>query len=263
MLALRRPVRGHDKPADPDTTASAPPRWLIDRRVAALLFVILATGLTVHAAQRLGEALDEPALRPWLLFADTALKSLIAVAFAVFIYRRKPSRRPARSPLAFAACAAAILPGILLAAPGADAAIWAVIAGELLVIVAVGFTLASVLCLGTCFGVLPEVRGLVTRGPYQYVRHPVYLGEIAAFGGFVLASQRPVNVVLLLVFCAAQAVRLRLEEAVLLDAFPAEYGVFAARTPRLLPRLRRPTEPMADQILNSQIDKDRACIAHG
>jgi protein-S-isoprenylcysteine O-methyltransferase Ste14 len=234
MMLSKKP-----RPRSGDAAASAKPRWIIDRRVAAGLFVAITLGLPVHAAQMLGEALDEPALRAWLLFGDAALKTLVLVAFAVFIYRRKPSRRPARSPRAFIACAAAIVPAMFLASPGADAAIWAVVVGEGIVIAAVGFTLASVLCLGTCFGVLPEVRGLVTRGPYRWVRHPVYLGEIVALAGFVVASQRPVNILLLAVFCAAQMARLRLEEAALLAEFPVEYGAFAARTPRLLPSPRR------------------------
>lgn len=219
--------------------ADAKPRWLIDRRVVALLFLAFTTTLTVHAAERLGQAFDEDTLHSSLLFVDKALKALVAAAFTVFVYRRKPSRRPSRSPLAFVACAAAILPAAFLApSPAADAAIWAVVVGESIVVVAVGWTLVSVLCLGTCFGVLPEVRGLVTRGPYRYMRHPVYLGEIAAFAGFVLALQQPLSILALAVFCAGQAVRLRMEEAALTEAFPDEYGAFAARTPRLVPRLR-------------------------
>lgn len=92
--------------------------------------------------------------------------------------------------------------------------------------------------LGTCFGVPPEVHGLVMRGPYRFVRHPVYVGEILAFAGFVLASQRLLNIIPLIVFVVAQNVRLRMEEAVLTAEFPDEYGAFAARTPRLIPRLR-------------------------
>lgn len=221
----------------PAEDAPAPARFLIDARVAALLFLMFTAALTVHAVERLGDALDEATLRSWLLFVDKALKTLVAAAFTVFVYRRKPSRRPSRSPLAFAACAAAILPAAFLApSPAADAALWAVVAGESLVVIAAAFTLASVLCLGTCFGVLPEVRGLVTRGPYRYVRHPVYLGEIAAFAGFVIALQQPLSVLALIVFCAGQAVRLRLEERALLAEYPAEYGAFMARTPRLVPR---------------------------
>jgi protein-S-isoprenylcysteine O-methyltransferase Ste14 len=97
-----------------------------------------------------------------------------------------------------------------------------------------------VLALGRCFGVLPEVRGLVTRGPYSVVRHPVYLGELGACAGLVLAAPTPWNVGVAAVFTAAQFVRMRLEERALGSEFP-EYRSYAARTPRLVPRLvRRP-----------------------
>jgi protein-S-isoprenylcysteine O-methyltransferase Ste14 len=232
ILPATRVRRSVEHPA----TQPARARGLIDRRVAAALFVLLTLGLPTHAGEMFRAALDDATARGWLLFADAGLRTLVWAAFAVFIYRRKPSRRPSRSPKAFLACAGAIVPAMFIAPPGADAALAAVVAGELVVVVAVGFTLASVVCLGPCFGVLPVVRGLVMRGPYRYVRHPVYLGEIAAFAGFVLASQQLANVPALLVFCVAQAVRLRLEEEALLEAFPEEYGAFAARTPRLIPR---------------------------
>ncbi len=219
--------------------APSKPHFELDRRVAAFLFVMLTFGLPLRAVDHLAQAIDETTLRAWLGAADAVLRALVGAAFAVFIYRRKPSQRPARSPVAFVACAAAILPAILLTTPRGDGSLVAIIAGETLVVVAVAFTLASVLSLGTCFGVLPEARGLVTRGPYRFVRHPVYVGEIGAFAGFVLAAQRPENVALLVVFVVAQLVRLRLEEAALLEAFPTEYGAFAARTPRLIPRPRR------------------------
>lgn len=215
-------------------------RWLIDRRAAAALFALITIGVPLRAAHELRDAIAEPTLHMWLLFGDAALRMFVWVAFTVFIYRRSPSRRPARSPRAFIACAAAILPAIMLVPPAEDGALWAILAGEIVVVVAAAFTLVSVLFLGTCFGVLPEVRGLVTRGPYRFVRHPVYLGEIAAFVGFVVASQHLLNVLLLAVFVAGQAVRMRMEEAVLTAEFPDEYGDFATRTPRLLPRGRRP-----------------------
>ena len=92
----------------------------------------------------------------------------------------------------------------------------------------------SVLALGRCFGVLPEARGLVTRGPYRLVRHPVYLGEIAACVGLLLAAFSVWNVGCFVVLCAAQWVRMGLEERALEDTFP-EYAAYAARTPRLIP----------------------------
>jgi protein-S-isoprenylcysteine O-methyltransferase Ste14 len=111
-----------------------------------------------------------------------------------------------------------------------------VLTGEVLALLSCVWLLASVLTLGRCFGVLPEARGLVTRGPYGLVRHPVYLGELGACAGLVLAAPTVWNFAVAAVFAGAQAVRMRLEEAELQAHFPG-YAGYAARTPRLVPRL--------------------------
>ena len=104
------------------------------------------------------------------------------------------------------------------------------------------FLLRSAASLGRSFSVLPEARRLVTHGPYRYVRHPVYLGELTAFAGLVVASATPRNVLCAAVFALAQATRMRLEEKALASAFP-EYADYAARTGRLLPRFSTPVRP--------------------
>ena len=111
------------------------------------------------------------------------------------------------------------------------------IAGEVVALLSCAFLLASVLALGTCFGVLPEARGLVTRGPYRLVRHPVYLGELGACAGLVMGAPTAWNLSAAAVLLAAQLVRMRLEERALEREFP-EYAAYAARTPRLLPSTR-------------------------
>jgi protein-S-isoprenylcysteine O-methyltransferase Ste14 len=125
---------------------------------------------------------------------------------------------------------------VLLEAPPESAATSLVLAGDLVAFFACVWLLASVVSLGRCFGVLPEARGLVTRGAYRYVRHPVYLGELAACGGLVLAAPTARNFIVATVFAAAQSVRMRLEERELDEQFP-EYRRYAASTPRLVPRL--------------------------
>src|SRR5256885_15200458 len=115
---------------------------------------------------------------------------------------------------------------------------WLALAGEAIATVSCLWLLASVLALGRCFGVLPEARGLVTRGPYRAVRHPVYLGEIAACAGLALAAPSLRNGLVLAVFVGAQLVRMGFEERALTHAFP-EYAAYAERTPRLIPRLGR------------------------
>jgi hypothetical protein len=61
---------------------------------------------------------------------------------------------------------------------------------DLLLLCGNSFALASVAALGRCFGVLPDVRGLVMRGPYRVVRHPLYLGELTATFGLALGAQQ-------------------------------------------------------------------------
>jgi protein-S-isoprenylcysteine O-methyltransferase Ste14 len=206
------------------------------RRIVILVFLAIV-GATVSATiHSVMAAAAGGALREWLVAAYYVLKTGIAVAFAVFVVRRAPARRRTHDPLAFAACAAAILPVVFLRAPNPSGSISLVLAGESLTLVAGAWILASALALGTCFGVLPEARGLVTRGPYRLVRHPIYLGEFGASAGLLVASPRPLNLVGVALFFAGQMARMGLEERALESEFP-EYAAYAARTARLLPLL--------------------------
>jgi protein-S-isoprenylcysteine O-methyltransferase Ste14 len=132
----------------------------------------------------------------------------------------------------------AIAAVVALGRPGSGSTT-TLVAGEAVALASCAWLLVSVLALGRCFGLLPEVRGLVTRGPYRLVRHPVYLGELGAAAGLVAGAPSTRNLTAMAALVAAQLTRMRLEERALERAFP-EYAAYAAITPRLLPwRLRQ------------------------
>jgi protein-S-isoprenylcysteine O-methyltransferase Ste14 len=213
------------------------------RTVVVSLFALFTASTIREVVAVTAEALGEPSLAAWLIAGYWTLKVTVVAAFTYFLAVREPSRRPARELVAFVACAAAIVSAVAIAPSTEAAHMPLLLAGEALAIAGVGWLLVSVLALGRCFGVLPEARGLVTRGPYRLVRHPVYLGEVAALAGLVLGALSPWNVGWLVVLCAAQWVRMGLEERALTREFP-EYRAYAARTPRLIPwTAARPSTP--------------------
>ena len=58
--------------------------------------------------------------------------------------------------------------------------------GLVMVTLAAGLSLASLLALGRSFGIRPALRGLVMRGPYRIIRHPMYLSYMIGDIGYNL-----------------------------------------------------------------------------
>lgn len=89
--------------------------------------------------------------------------------------------------------------------------------------------------IGRSFGVLPAHRGVVTRGPYRVVRHPIYMGYLVNHIGFLLVNFSWRNAAVLGLLYAAQTVRILREEAVL-SASSEGYRQYQRRVRwRLLP----------------------------
>jgi protein-S-isoprenylcysteine O-methyltransferase Ste14 len=94
------------------------------------------------------------------------------------------------------------------------------VSGLLLVIVAK-------VTLGRSFGIAPANRGVVARGPYNFVRHPIYSGYIVTHIAFVVAHPSPWNAAILTIADVALVVRALIEERVL--AGDARYQRYCAR----------------------------------
>ena len=88
-------------------------------------------------------------------------------------------------------------------------------AGLVLVTLAAGLSLVTLLTLGRLFGVRPALRGLATSGPYRFVRHPMYLSYILADIGYNLEEWNLVTLLLVLIGWAALVYRIHAEERLL------------------------------------------------
>ncbi len=87
--------------------------------------------------------------------------------------------------------------------------------GLILVTFAAGLSLVSLLAMGRLFGVRPALRGLVTNGPYRFVRHPMYLSYILADIGYNLQEWNSVTLLLVLVGWMSLVYRIHAEERVI------------------------------------------------
>lgn len=71
------------------------------------------------------------------------------------------------------------------------------------------------LTLRRSFGITPANRGLVVRGPYHFVRHPMYLGYLIGWIGFYLLNPTLWNTNVYALCILLQWLRLEAEERVL------------------------------------------------
>jgi protein-S-isoprenylcysteine O-methyltransferase Ste14 len=82
--------------------------------------------------------------------------------------------------------------------------------------IAILWLIYAKLSLGRSFGLLPANRGIVVRGAYRYIRHPIYIGYILSHAGFLLASFSWRNFAVYFALHTVQVVRLLREEKLLL-----------------------------------------------
>lgn len=82
----------------------------------------------------------------------------------------------------------------------------------------------------------PTPGGLVTTGPYRYVRHPIYTA-ICLFGwAGVVSNPSGLAAALGVVLTAGAVVRMFCEERLVVERYP-EYREYARRTKRMVPHV--------------------------
>ncbi len=77
---------------------------------------------------------------------------------------------------------------------------------------------------------------LVKRGPYRFVRHPVYSGLLLAVVGFGFAVQSSAAIVCaVIIYAVSFGYRMRAEEKLLMSEFGEQYASYCKRVKRLIP----------------------------
>jgi protein-S-isoprenylcysteine O-methyltransferase Ste14 len=173
---------------------------LIARAVIVVLFSLMSYNL-------LGEFLRTGHLTGLLLLTSEATVVVLTLV------RRRPQFVD-RSPAGLVTTALSIAgPPLLRAVDGShmlpDAVTATVSASGL------GLVVFGKVALGRSFGIAPANRGIVARGPYLFVRHPIYAGYLLTHLAFFVAHPSPWNAAVILVADGALVMRALIEERVL------------------------------------------------
>jgi protein-S-isoprenylcysteine O-methyltransferase Ste14 len=165
--------------------------------------------------------------------------SALTVAFYLLVLwaylRRGPATVTTRSLRERAAAVVATgLPLVLPVVAGTGTSVVRDVTAGLLMLTGLAVSVLALRALGRNLSVVPQARRLADGGPYRWVRHPLYTGELVTVLGIVVRELRPAALALWLVMVALQAYRAAAEERLLSVAVPG-YPAYRARTARFVP----------------------------
>ncbi len=153
----------------------------------------------------------------------------VVVAYLIRRPARAVSRRLGDWLLAFGGT----FGGVLLR-PGGAHPQWGVSMGLGVQLLGLLMCLVAFLSLGRSFGFAAADRGLVTRGPYAVIRHPIYASYLLVLSGYVLQSISVWNALVVLLVTGCNVGRALVEDRLL--ATSEQYEAYRSQVRwRLLP----------------------------
>ena len=155
----------------------------------------------------------------------------------LYALRLRPIRRASGAwPSAAALLGGFLMFGLLMLDQRTDLPLAAQAAASILILAGNGSAIYVLAHLGRSFSILPESRKLVTSGPYQVVRHPLYLAEAVATLGVFIEFLSPLALLLFAMQMSMQIIRIHYEENILRQTFP-EYEAYSQHSWRLIPMI--------------------------
>ena len=115
--------------------------------------------------------------------------------------------------------------------------LWLARPALLSLLVSLVLVVPGLLLRGYASGYVKKNAELTTTGPYAATRNPLYLGSMLIAFGFALAARSMwIALALVVLFAVIYIPVIRSEEAYLRSVFP-DFDAYAARVPRLIPRV--------------------------
>ncbi|HEV2014595.1 MAG TPA: isoprenylcysteine carboxylmethyltransferase family protein [Candidatus Dormibacteraeota bacterium] len=212
--------------------------FVLGRALPLGVFSFLVAVQAELAAAGIQHAFQSQLDRTQAMYLLNRVLTVLFFTFVVVIYAvRSRAIAQDHNPVAVVAAMVGsfVLYGLfLIPGQGRSSDVWVLAGSDMCLACGMIWALYSLTYLGNRFSIVPEARGLVTSGPYRLVRHPIYLGEIAAGFGLVLPTLFSLHAAVFAVFLAAQLLRTRFEERILRATYP-QYEAYARHTRRLVP----------------------------
>jgi protein-S-isoprenylcysteine O-methyltransferase Ste14 len=164
--------------------------------------------------------------------------ALVAAFYALIIWaylRRGPARATTTSvPAHIAAIVAMLIPFAFPLLTGPAISTGRELTADRLLVGGTTWSLWSLRSLGRNLSVIAQAREVVEHGPYRWVRHPLYTGEIVSSLGLAIASGTVPAAAAWAILVCLQIYRARCEEQILISTLPS-YASYRTRTSALLP----------------------------
>src|SRR5215469_4207888 len=189
---------------------------VIERAVVLILFLYFASRMLPQFARLITTEIAYPELF-WLAASKNVDAALLVISESLGVFlilTRRFAKTISTHPLDWALSLMAVS-APLLAAPAAAGAFIPSQVATTVMFAGMIIQISAKIALWRSYGLIPANRGIKTRGPYHFVRHPMYAGYTLIHIGFLLGFPSLQNSLLYLTTFLIEVARLMREELIL------------------------------------------------
>jgi len=189
---------------------------VIERTIVLILFLYFANRLLPRLAGLIAAEIAYPELL-WLAASKNLDAALLVISESLGVFlilTRRLATTVSTHPLDWALSLIAVN-APLLAAPAAASTFVPSQIATALMFAGMIIQISAKAALWRSYGLIPANRGVKTRGPYRFVRHPIYAGYTLIHIGFLLGFPSLQNLLLYSLTFLIEVARLMREELIL------------------------------------------------